>query len=74
MILQWHEVGVKVSAGKFTERTFIFGPCLLIRYSNGRSGFYAPDGKRFGTEKLLIKHMDKKYGLQKSGGDCKAAH
>ena len=74
MILQWHEVNIKVSAGNFAEKTFVFGPCLWLHYSNGQSGFYAPDGHRTKTEKSLINYMDKKYGLSKSGGDRKATH
>ena len=74
MILQWHYTGIVTSTGSFTGRSYVFGPCLWIHYSNGRSVFYAPDGHRAGTEKSLINHMDKKYGLSKSSGDRKATH
>jgi hypothetical protein len=68
MILQWHDTGLVTSTGSFTGRSYVYGPCLWVHYSNGRSAFFAPDGHRTASEKSFVKYMDKKYGHLSDSG------
>lgn len=77
MILSWHDTGVSVSFENRMEHAYAFAGCIMTETVSGdhmRRLFFSPDGHRFIAEQKLIKYMDKKYGLQKSGGDCKTAH
>lgn len=71
MMLKWHDTGLVTAAINYSARCYVYGPCIWIIYSNGKSAFYAPDGHRSASEKSLVKYMDKKYEhLSDSGRSC----